>query len=118
MEIRGQKIAPARQMAALQDTLYVLGGKWRVPIISSICNGNHRFTMILRSIPGITRRTLSKELKELETNYIITRTIVSGSSDIVEYKTTDYSKRFATIITEMVRWGIEHKKKVVSGGKR
>jgi DNA-binding HxlR family transcriptional regulator len=95
----------------------VLGGKWRVPIINSICNGNHRFTMIFRSVPGITRRTLSKELKELETNYIITRNIISGFPDMVEYRTTDYSKTLATIITEMVRWGIEHKVKVVSTGK-
>ena len=52
------------EIQALQDTLYVLGGKWKLPIINSICNGNKRFRDIERSIPGITTRMLSKELKE------------------------------------------------------
>ena len=56
----------AEEVRALQDTIYVIGGKWRLPIINSICNGNKRFREIERSIPGITTRMLSKELKEME----------------------------------------------------
>ncbi|WP_459641065.1 winged helix-turn-helix transcriptional regulator, partial [Flavobacterium sp. CGRL2] len=59
------------EVQALQDTLHVLGGKWRLPIINSICNGNHRFREIERSIPGITTRMLSRELKEMELNMLI-----------------------------------------------
>ena len=44
------------EVQALQDTIYVIGGKWRLPIINSICNGNKRFRDIQRSIPGITTR--------------------------------------------------------------
>ena len=54
------------EVQALQDTIYVLGGKWKLPIINSICNGNHRFKEIQQSIPGITSRMLSKELKDME----------------------------------------------------
>ena len=50
------------EVQALQDTLYVLGGKWKLSIINSICNGNKRFKDIERSIPGITTWMLSKEL--------------------------------------------------------
>ena len=46
------------EFQALQDTLYVLGGKWKLPIINSICNGNTRFKEIKQSIPGITSRML------------------------------------------------------------
>ncbi|WP_306462579.1 winged helix-turn-helix transcriptional regulator [Flavobacterium circumlabens] len=51
--------------------MYVLGGKWKLPIINSICNGNHRFTEIQQSIPGITSRMLSKELKDMELNNLV-----------------------------------------------
>ncbi len=53
---------------ALQDTIYAVGGKWRIPILKSICIGNERFMEIEKSIPGITKRSLAKELKELELN--------------------------------------------------
>ena len=56
----------------VQDTLYVLGGKWKLLIILALSNGNSRFTEIRKSIPKITTRMLSKELKELEINKLIT----------------------------------------------
>ncbi|WP_299516322.1 helix-turn-helix domain-containing protein [Mucilaginibacter sp.] len=41
------------EIQALQDTIYMIGGKWKLPIINSLCNGNKRFRDIKRSIPGI-----------------------------------------------------------------
>jgi DNA-binding HxlR family transcriptional regulator len=103
----------AQEIQALQDTIYVIGGKWKLPIINSICNGNKRFREIQRSIPGITTRMLSKELKEMELNKLITRTVYADSPVSVEYESTAYCKTFGHIITEMIKWGIAHKKKVM-----
>ncbi|WP_449399023.1 winged helix-turn-helix transcriptional regulator [Chryseobacterium wanjuense] len=64
-----------QDIKALQDTIYVIGGKWKLPIIYSICNGNKRFSDIEKSIPGITKRMLSLNLKELEANKLITRKV-------------------------------------------
>jgi DNA-binding HxlR family transcriptional regulator len=100
----------AEEIQALQDTIYVIGGKWKLPIINSLCNGNKRFRDIQRSIPGITTRMLSKELKDLELNKIINRTVYDASPVLVEYTTTDYCKTFSPIILEMIRWGKAHKK--------
>lgn len=102
----------AQEIQALQDTLYVIGGKWRLPIMNSLCNGNTRFREIERSIPGITTRMLSKELKELELNGIISRTVQGTSPVLVAYKTTDYCTTFSAILLEMIKWGIEHKKHI------
>jgi DNA-binding HxlR family transcriptional regulator len=49
----------------VRDTLDVINGKWKLPIIISISVGNDRFTDIQESIPGITPKVLAKELKEL-----------------------------------------------------
>ena len=59
---------------ALHDTLNVLHGKWRMPIIASLLYGKKRFKELAREIPNITPRMLSKELKELELNGILKRT--------------------------------------------
>ncbi|NLR65530.1 helix-turn-helix transcriptional regulator [Chitinophaga varians] len=101
------------ELQALQDTIYVIGGKWRLPIINSICNGNKRFREIERSIPGITTRMLSRELKEMEANQLIKRTVIASSPVLVEYTATGYCRSFGDIILEMIKWGKAHRKKII-----
>ena len=100
------------EVQALQDTIYVVGGKWKLPIINSICNGNRRFRDIERSIPGITTRMLSRDLKEMEANKIIKRTVFPTSPVTVEYSPTEYCKSFGDIILEMIQWGMNHRKRI------
>ncbi|KAA2242005.1 helix-turn-helix transcriptional regulator [Chitinophaga agrisoli] len=102
----------AEEIQALQDTIYVVGGKWRLPIINSICNGNKRFRDIQRSIPGITTRMLSRELKEMELNKLINRTVYADTPVTVEYTSTDYCYSFGPIILAMIDWGKKHRKKI------
>ena len=78
------------KIKAIQDTLYVIGGKWKIPIILSIYSGNKRFNDIANSIPQITNRVLSKELKHLEENCMIKRTVVDDYPVRIEYTVTDY----------------------------
>ena len=101
------------EVQALQDTIYVIGGKWKLPIINSICNGNRRFREIERSIPGITTRMLSRELKEMEANDLIKRTVTPDSPVVVEYTATDYCRSFGDIILEMIAWGKSHRSRIL-----
>ncbi|HEY0175068.1 MAG TPA: helix-turn-helix domain-containing protein [Pedobacter sp.] len=107
-EPRNQK----EEVQALQDTIYVIGGKWKLPIINSLCNGNKRFRDIERSIPGITTRMLSRELKEMEANQLVTRTVIPNTPVLIEYTVTDYCQSFGNIILEMIRWGKQHREKL------
>ncbi len=102
----------AEELMALQDTLYFIGGKWRLPIINSICTGNRRFREIERSIPGITTRMLSKELKDMELNKLVKRNVYSETPVLVEYEPTEYCRTFGKIIQEMINWGRAHKRKI------
>src|ERR1700754_3648368 len=108
-EVLGSPRNPKQEVQALQDTIYVIGGKWKLPIINSICNGNRRFMDIERSIPGISPRMLSRELKELEANQIIRRMADPDTPGIVEYSMTDYCYSFSDIILEMIKWGKNHR---------
>src|ERR1700750_1744686 len=89
------------EVQALQDTIYVIGGKWKLPIINSLCNGNRRFREIERSIPGITTRMLARELRATELNGIVRRLQDPDFPKKVEYETTDYCYSFGSIILEM-----------------
>jgi DNA-binding HxlR family transcriptional regulator len=102
--LQNGKRSKTRSASAARQ-LYVLGGKWKLPIINSICNGNKRFREIERSIPGITTRMLSRELKNMELNNLVKRTADRDAEIQVIYESTDYCKSFGPIILEMIKWG-------------
>ncbi|MGF6849909.1 DNA-binding HxlR family transcriptional regulator [Chitinophaga sp. W3I9] len=95
----------------LQDTLFVVGGKWKLPILRAIHSGSYRFRDIQRSLPLITTRVLSKELKHLEENKLVVRTVYQAPL-AVEYKVPHYMHSLLPVIKEMILWGKNHRKKV------
>jgi DNA-binding HxlR family transcriptional regulator len=99
----------------VQDTLYVLGGKWRLPIIIAIKHGNKRFKDIKSFVPKITNRVLSAELKELETNKLIKRTVYPDYPITVEYTITEYANTVKEVVKTMGDWGAKHREKVKEG---
>ena len=103
-----------KRMRAVQDSMDVLNGKWKISIISSICcYGKRRFSDILNDIEGISNRMLSKELKELEINQLVKRTVLDTRPITVQYELTEHGNTLQTIITELQDWGTVHRKKIV-----
>ncbi|WP_338877334.1 helix-turn-helix domain-containing protein (plasmid) [Spirosoma sp. SC4-14] len=94
----------------LQDTLYVLSGKWKLPIIAAIFNGANRYSDILRAIPDITSRMLSKELKELEMNKLVERSVKDSIPVYITYQLTPYSSSLEGLVIDMITWGKQHRK--------
>lgn len=91
---------------ALQDTLDVIGSKWRVQILASICvGGNNRFREIERSIPGLTTRMLLRELKIMESLGLIVRNVYPSTPVLVEYKETELCNSLIPIFDSMLEWG-------------
>src|SRR5690554_7801452 len=98
-----------KEMRAVQDSMYVLSGKWKIPILTSICYYNkRRFSDFLNDIDGISNRMLSKELKELEINKLIKRTVLYTQPVIVKYELTDHGLTFQTIVINLTEWSIVH----------
>jgi len=100
------------KIRAIQDTMYVLGGKWKLPVILSIYDGNKRFNDIAKSIPKITNRVLSKELKHLEENLLVSRTVIDDYPVRIEYALTKYCFSTNEVAKPMEEWGKNHKKKI------
>ena len=100
----------------VRDALEVLNGKWKLPIIISLSFGDKRFRQISKDVNGITDKMLSKELKDLELNKLIKRSIYDTFPPTVEYSITDHGRSLKKLINELKNWGDEHRKKII--GKR
>lgn len=101
-------------MRSVQDAMDALNGKWKIAIISSICcYGKRRFSDILNDVEGVSNRMLSKELKELEINKLVKRTVLPTQPITVEYELTAHGNTLQTIITELSDWGIAHRKAII-----
>lgn len=96
----------------VRDTLDIIGGKWKVLILISIWEGNKHFREIERSIPKLSTKVLSQELKDMEENQLISRSVLNGFPVRTEYTPTEYSKTLQTVIGELQHWGINHRKKI------
>lgn len=99
---------------AINDTINAISGKWKLPIIGSLLYGKTRFKELERVIPKITPRMLSKELKDLEINGLITRTVIDTIPVTVEYQLTKSGEDFKRVLDIMVDWGLQHRKFAVS----
>lgn len=103
-----------QEMRAVQDSMDVLNGKWKIAVISSICFYNkRRFSDILHDVDGISNKMLSKELKELEMNQLVKRTVLNTQPISVQYELTEHGLSLKTIINNLTEWGIAHRKKII-----
>jgi len=103
-----------KEIMAVHDAMDVLNGKWKISIISSICYySERRFSDILNDVNGISNKMLSKELKELEMNKLIKRTVLDSQPVTVNYNLTEYGKTLQTIINNLADWGIKHRQVII-----
>lgn len=102
---------PESYVLAVNDTINVVTGKWKLPVMAALIVGKKRFKELEREIPKITPRMLSKELRELELNGMIKRTVDEATPPLVTYEFTDSGKAFKSVLDAMVAWGMEHRKR-------
>ena len=103
------------KLRAVRDAMDVLSGKWKIPIMGALrFKGKMRFMDLLREVNGIAAKMLSKELQELEAHQLITRTVLNTKPITVEYEITEHGKTLDKMITEIVNWGLAHRKAVMA----
>jgi DNA-binding HxlR family transcriptional regulator len=108
-------VQPTNKMSEVKDSLVsirealdVLGGKWKIPIMVSLACGTKRFKEIQYDIKGITSKVLARELKELEINCLITRTI-NNQNGHIEYAITQKCHSLEKVIEGLKEWGDYHR---------
>jgi DNA-binding HxlR family transcriptional regulator len=108
----------SQDMLAMLDALDIFNGKWKIAIMCSLNERKKRFKDLQRDIGKITGKMLSKELKDLEINELVKRTVLDTKPVTVEYELTLYGRSLEKVITELVSWGLKHRKRIFKQGDR
>lgn len=89
-------------------TQKVLTGKWGLVIIYQLSTGTKRFNELQRLIPGITQTMLTRHLRQLEEDRIISRTVYAEVPPRVEYSLTEMGEKFRSVLDAVEAWGLEY----------
>lgn len=100
-------------LVGIRDTQELLSGKWKTEIIGALYfRGTTRFMDLKRHLSGIAPKVLSKELKELEMNHLVSRTVLDTMPVTVEYELTEQGRSLNTVIDAMAKWGVNYRKQL------
>ncbi len=95
----------------VETTLTLIGDKWKVLILRDLMPGTKRFGELKKSIGSVSQKVLTAQLRDMEKNGLLTRTVYAEVPPRVEYTLTDLGKSLKPILDAMWDWGQEYKTK-------
>lgn len=106
-----------RKIDRLSDTcpvkaaLDVIRGRWKASILFELRGGKKRFTELQETMPGVTAQALSVQLRQLEADDIVSRTVYPEVPARVEYELTELGNTLAPIFEDLEAWGAAYQKR-------
>jgi DNA-binding HxlR family transcriptional regulator len=100
-----QKFDKLRDDCPVRATLDVIRGRWKPLILRELLLGTKRFTALRASLPEVTAQTLTLQLRQLEADGIVTRTIYPETPVRVEYELSAYGQTLSKVMDELEAWG-------------
>ena len=104
-QIKRSRRVPAKTGCAVEATISVIGGVWKPVILFHLLDGKLRFNAICRLTPAATPRMITLQLRELEADGIISRTVYPEVPPKVEYQLTALGESLEPILVSMCKWG-------------
>lgn len=100
----------------VETTIAAIGGRWKVLIIHHLFTGEQRFGQLTRLLGGISARTLTRQLRELEACGIVDRHVYQQIPPKVEYSLTAWGRELEPVLSAMHAWGarFESRNEIVS----
>lgn len=96
----------------LEATIEVIGGKWKLYLLWHLRDECKRYGELKRKTQGITEKMLIQQLRELESDGLIKRTVYPEIPPKVEYSLTFYGETFIPLLYQLNSWGMEHLKRI------
>ena len=100
--------ASERARAQFQRALRVLSGKWKGEILWQLVDGKQRFGQLRRAIPDVTQHMLTTQLRDLESEGLVKRTVFPEVPPRVEYEMTPAARALRPVFDELFRWANAH----------
>lgn len=105
-----EKWTPASAADGVEQVLKILEGKWKLVILFHLFDGQvKRFSELEKAIPAITQKMLIQQLRQLEADGIVTRTIYHQVPPKVEYRLTEWGQELCPALDALLKWA-ENKK--------
>ena len=98
----------------VEACLEVVGGKWKGVILYRLMGGTKRFNELMRLMPDVTQRMLTKQLRELEADQIVERKVYPEVPPKVEYSLTEFSQTLVPVLKVVQKWGAEYLDRVTA----
>lgn len=95
---------------SVEVALDVIGGRWKGVVLYHLLGGVKRFNELRRLIPSVTQRMLTRQLRELEAQGLIKRTVYPQVPPKVEYELTQLGMTLRSVLAELRTWGELYKK--------
>ncbi|MBA4355753.1 MAG: MarR family transcriptional regulator [Novosphingobium sp.] len=105
--LKNQQVKP-EDYAELRRALTLISGKWKLEILWLLYHRAHRFGELLRTIDGVTQHMLTRQLRELEADGLVTRTVFAEVPPRVEYAMTDATIALEPAIWALMNWSREY----------
>lgn len=102
---RSRQRKAGRTGCAVEATLSVIGGVWKPVLVFHLLTGKLRFNALCRAIPSATARMITLQLRELEADGIVKRTVFPEVPPKVEYELTELGQSLAPVLLNMRDWG-------------
>lgn len=99
------KAVPVEVGCPMEISINVLGGKWKLKLLWMIAQHPYRFNELQKNLDEITTRTLTVQLRELERDGMISRTIYPEIPPHVEYSLTPLGKSILPVLHTLCEWG-------------
>ena len=107
-EAEEQECPSERVRAQLQRALRLLSGKWKGEILWQLVDGKQRFGQLRRAIPDVTQHMLTTQLRDLESEGLVKRTVFPEVPPRVEYEMTPAARALRPVFDELFRWANAH----------
>jgi DNA-binding HxlR family transcriptional regulator len=95
-------------LCSVETTTRILGGRWKAALLEHLFQGEKRFSELKRFVPGITQKTLSEQLRELQCAGIVARKVFPDSPPRVVYSVTPLGETLRPLLDAMCKWGKSH----------
>lgn len=103
-------VESALEVCPVEVAVAVLGGSWKLTVVKRLLDGPHRFGELRRAVGPVTPRVLTRQLRDLETDGLISRTVFAEVPPRVEYALTDLGETLRPAVAWLDEWGAAYER--------